>query len=109
VDPATGPLDLQPLTRPYGLTAGSAFHVEVLGADAKPVPHCAVEAERYNPTAPKAVPADEFVTLTHRTSRTGTAVVTLSDPGWWGVTAVRAEEKAEHRCTLWVHVGEQAK
>jgi uncharacterized GH25 family protein len=104
VDAKTAPFDLQPLTRPYGLTAGSAFHVDVLDAEGKPVRRAPVEVEKYNPTAPKALPADEFVTRTHRTSRTGTAVVTLTEAGWWGVTAVKADDKAEHRCTLWVYV-----
>ncbi len=109
VGDTTAAFDLQPLTRPYGLTPGTAFHVDVLGVDAKPVRRAVVEVERYNPTAPKALPADEFVTATHRTSRTGTAVVTLSEAGWWGITAVKADDKAEHRCTLWVRVDEKAK
>lgn len=96
--------DLQPLTRPYGLTPGTAFHVDVLGADGKPVRRCPVEVERYNPTAPKELPADELVTRTAVTSRTGTAVVTLSEAGWWGVTAVADGEKVQNRCTLWVRV-----
>lgn len=96
--------DLQPLTRPYGLTPGTAFHVDVLGADGKPVRRCPVEVEKYNPTAPKELPADEFVTRTAITSRTGTAVVTLSEAGWWGITAVKDGEKVRNRCTLWVRV-----
>lgn len=109
VDADTVPFDLQPLTRPYGLTPGTAFHVDVLAADGKPVRRAPVEVERYNATAPKALPADEFVTRTHRTSRTGTAVVTLGEPGWWGVTATRDGEKEQHRCTLWVYVDAAAK
>lgn len=104
VDAATAAFDLQPLTRPYGLTPGTAFHVDVLDSDGKPVRRAPVEVERYNPAPPKALPADEFVTRTHRTSRTGTAVVTLSETGWWGITAVNVGQNAEHRCTLWVHV-----
>lgn len=108
-DAKAAPFDLQPLTRPYGLTAGSAFHVDVLDADGKPVRRAPVEVEKYNAAPPKTLPADEFVTRTHRTSRTGTAVVTLGEAGWWGVTAVKADEKAEHRCTLWVYVDAAAK
>lgn len=101
--------DLQPLTRPYGLIPGTAFHVDVLGADGKPVRRCPVEVEKYNPTAPKELPADEFVTRTGITSRTGTAVATLSEAGWWSITAVKDSEKVQNRCTLWVHVDEKAK
>lgn len=103
------PFDLQPLTRPYGLTPGTAFYVDVLDSDSKPVRRCAVEVERYNPTPPKELPADEFVTRTGRTSRTGTAVATLSEAGWWAITAVKDGEKAQNRVTLWVHVDEKAR
>ena len=106
---ATAPFDLQPLTRPYGLTPGAAFHVDVLDSEGKPVRRATVEVERYNPTAPKELPADEFVTRTHRTSRTGTAVVTLGEAGWWAVTAIKDDDKTRHRCTLWVWVDEKAK
>ena len=37
VDDSIAALDLQPLTRPYGLMPGAAFHVDVLDVDAKPV------------------------------------------------------------------------
>jgi uncharacterized GH25 family protein len=101
------PFDVHPLTRPYGLTPGTAFHVDVLDADGKPVRKAAVEVERYNAAPPKELPADEVVTRTHRTSRTGTAVVTLGEAGWWAVTAVKEDDKTEHRVTLWVYVGEK--
>lgn len=109
VDDKTTPFDLQPLTRPYGLTPGTAFHVDVLDAEGKPVRRCPIEVERYNATTPKSLPADELVTRTSRTSRTGTAVVTLSEAGWWCITAVKDGEKAQHRCTLWVYVDPVAK
>ena len=115
VDAKTAPFELLPLTRPYVLTPGTAFHVEVIetkGFDAhKPVARYSVEFEKYNPTAPKSLPADEFVTRTARTSRSGAAVVTLTEAGWWGVTAVRCDGDfgARCRCTLWVHVDEKAK
>lgn len=104
VDATIAPFDLQPLTRPYGLTPGAAFHVDVLDADGKPVRRCPVEVERYNPTAPKALPPDELVTRTSRTSRTGTAVVTLGEAGWWCITATKGGEKVDHRSILWVYV-----
>lgn len=116
VDEKAAPFELLPLTRPYGLTPGVAFGVEVVGTEGnsdkrKPLARCEVEVEKYNPTAPKALPADEFVTRTARTSRSGAAVVTLTDAGWWGVTAVRDDGDfgAHCRCTLWVHVDEKAK
>lgn len=106
-------LDLLPLTRPYGLAPGTAFHVEV-EAPTPAYKHKAwvrgkVEVEKYNPTPPKALPPDEQVTRTARTSKSGEAVVTLDSAGWWGITAVDATTSSEDRVTLWVHVDEKAK
>jgi hypothetical protein len=52
-----------------------------------------------------------------KTDRAGTATVTLHDPGWWAVTAVRRGSGVTRerdgrpypvieRATLWVHVAE---
>ncbi len=105
--PGTAAVELAPLSRPYGLTAGAAFQVEAdepADGDRKPIPGVAVEVERYNTTPPKELPPDEQITRTARTSRAGDAVVTLTEPGWWGVTAVRDRDKVRHRCTVWVSV-----
>jgi uncharacterized GH25 family protein len=98
-------VELSPLTRPYGLTAGTAFQVEAdepAEGERKPLAGAEIEVEKYNPAPPKELPPDEHVTRTGRTTRAGDAVVTLSEPGWWGVTAVRERDKVQHRCTLWV-------
>ncbi|HKB04581.1 MAG TPA: hypothetical protein VKD90_20325, partial [Gemmataceae bacterium] len=77
-----------------------------------------VEAERYNPAPPKALPPDEHMTQTVRTDRVGTATVTLNEPGWWAVTAVRRAPGVTRvrdgraypvveRATFWVQVDDK--
>lgn len=98
-------VEVSPLTRPYGLTAGTAFQVEVdepAEKDRKALGKVEIEVEKYNPVLPKELPPDEQITRTGRTTRDGSAVVTLTEPGWWGVTAVRERDQVQHRCTLWV-------
>lgn len=103
-------VELSPLTRPYGLLGGMAFHVEAdepAEGDRKVLAGIEIEAEKYNATPPKDLPPDEHITRTARTARGGSAVVTFTEPGWWGVTAVRERDKVQHRCTLWVFVDKQ--
>jgi cobalt/nickel transport protein len=110
-----------PLTRPYGLRAGTVFQAAIYPHDAPGVSHL-VEVERFSPQPPAALPPDEHITLTLKTDPLGTATCTLPDPGWWGLTAVRrypAEAKTPtrerdgtayplvERSTLWVLVDGQ--
>jgi uncharacterized GH25 family protein len=107
VAPGVAPIETSPLTRPYGLRAGMAFQVEVeepAEGGGRPLPGVLVEVERYNPVPPKDLPPDEHITRTARTTRAGAATATLTEPGWWGLTAVRDKGGARHRSTLWVHV-----
>ncbi|MFO0824788.1 MAG: DUF4198 domain-containing protein [Gemmataceae bacterium] len=79
-------VEVSPLTRPYGLVAGTAFHVEAdepAEGDRKPLDRIEIEVERYNAAPPKDLPPDEHVTRTARTARGGSLVVTLTEPGWW--------------------------
>ena len=104
-------VEVSPLTRPYGLKPGVAFRVEAdepADGERKSLSKLAVEFEKYNTKAPKELPEDEQITGTARTARSGDAVVTLSETGWWGITALREREKIQHRCTLWVYVDEKA-
>jgi uncharacterized GH25 family protein len=104
------PPEPSPLTRPYGLKAGMAFRAEVEedGKDGPtPLAGVPVEVERYNSVAPKELPPDEHITRTARTDRVGTATVTLTEPGWWAVTAVRDKGGVRQRGTLWVFVDDK--
>lgn len=109
----TAPIEVAPLTRPYGLLPGMGYSFEVEstegGADRKAMVGCKVEIEKYNRVAPPNLPADEFVTFTARTTKAGSAAVTFIDAGWWGITAVHPDERVQHRSTLWVYVEPVAK
>jgi uncharacterized GH25 family protein len=122
------PLGSIPLTRPYGLEPGLVFQTQILAlvqptgfggmAQVQPLPGATVEVERYNATPPKKLPPDEQITRVVKTDPSGVATCTLTDPGWWCVTASNDGGKAKHdgkeyplrrRATLWVFVDEKAK
>jgi cobalt/nickel transport protein len=109
---AGAPLEMVPLTRPYGLQPGLVFQAQAL-ADAKPLAGTLVEIEHYNPATPKLLPPDEHITRTARTDPNGVVTATLTDPGWWCLTAQRDGGQREHngkmypvrrRTTFWVFV-----
>jgi cobalt/nickel transport protein len=113
--------EVVPLTRPYGLQPGMAFQAQVEsrpnGApSAAPAHGRPVEIERYNPVAPKELPPDEFVTRTARPDRGGVVTGTLTEAGWWSLTAARPggtrerdgkQRRVLERSTLWVYVDEK--
>jgi cobalt/nickel transport protein len=120
------PMELKPLTRPYGLLPGVVFQAqawafkETKGSEKKtpsPLGGIQVEIERYNSSPPREpLPADEFITRTTRTDPNGVVTTTLPEAGWWGLTAFRAagthERKGKkyelrQRSTLWVYVHER--
>jgi cobalt/nickel transport protein len=109
------PFEMMPLTRPYGLEPGMVFQAQVLHKG-KPVSGSLVEVERYNPAPPKELPPDEQMTRTAKTDPNGVLTCTLTDPGWWCLTASRDGGKHERagatyplrqRTTLWVHVDDK--
>src|SRR5262249_13825031 len=53
----------------------------------KPLAGALVEVERFNPTPPKELPPDEQITRTVKTDPNGVATCTLTEPGWWCLTA----------------------
>lgn len=115
-DRASGqPFEMVPLTRPYGLQPGLAFQAQVL-ADNRPLAGSIVEVEHYNPMVPKELPPDEQITRASRTDPNGVVTCTLTESGWWCVTAQREGGKREYqgktypvrqRTTLWVWVDEK--
>jgi cobalt/nickel transport protein len=108
-------LELTPLTRPYGLQPGMVFQAQA-AAGGKPVPGTLVEVEHYNPAPPRELPADEQVTRTAKTDPNGVVTCTLTEAGWWCLTAQRDGGRRKHqgksypvrqRSTLWVFVDEK--
>jgi cobalt/nickel transport protein len=110
------PLELVPLTRPYGLRAGMVYQSLVLSDEARLLPAALVEIERLNPAPPKELPPDEHMTRTVRSDPAGVATTTLTEPGWWALTAVidgGTRERAgrtypvRRRSTLWLFVDDK--
>jgi cobalt/nickel transport protein len=108
-------LDVRPLTRPYGLQAGMVFQAQVRAG--KPLADVLVEIEHYNATPPKELPPDEQITRAAKTDPNGVVTCTLTESGWWCLTATCRESTREHngksyplrqRATLWVLVDEKA-
>ncbi len=106
--------EMVPLTRPYGLLPDMVFQAQI--QDTKPLAGVLVEIERYNEQPPRELPPDELITFTARTDRSGAVTTTLTEKGWWGLTAVRKGEPRERegkqhpvreRTTLWVYVQEK--
>jgi len=104
--------EMELLTRPYGLQAGMVFQARA-SSSSKGLAGLLVEIERYHATAPKELPADEHITRTAKTDPNGVVTCTLSEPGWWCITAQRDGGQREHggkkypvrqRSTLWVWV-----
>jgi cobalt/nickel transport protein len=110
------PLEIVPLTRPYGLRPGWVFRARAL-LEGKPLEGARVEIERYNPQPPRGdLPEDEFITRTASTAAGGVFAATLDEEGWWtiSVTAQHGTRKVAGgkeyplvlRSTLCVYVGE---
>jgi cobalt/nickel transport protein len=98
------PLEVVPLTRPYGLAAGGVFRAEVL-AEGAPLAGAEVEVEYRNEQAPDPLPDEPFITGVEKTDRSGAFGATLGKPGWWIVSASRETPQGVQRASLWVHVG----
>jgi cobalt/nickel transport protein len=106
------PFELTPLTRPYGLQPGMVFQAQAL-ATGKPLPGTLIEIEPYHATPPRDLPAAEQMTRTARTDPNGVVTCTLTEAGWWCLTAQRDGGKKAYqgktypvrqRTTLWVFV-----
>jgi cobalt/nickel transport protein len=118
-------LEIVPVTRPYGLQAGMVFQAQagtelkgMRGTYFKPWARTLVEIERYNATAPKKLPPDEHITRAAKTDPGGVVTSTLTESGWWCLTAQRKGGQQERdgkkypvrkRATLWVYVDDMAK
>jgi uncharacterized GH25 family protein len=111
--------EFAPLTRPYGLQPGMVFQAQIMQtekAEPRPLADKLVEIERYNAAPPKELSPDEQMTRTAKTDPNGVVTATLTDAGWWCLTAARAGGEKERdgkkvplreRTTLWVFVDEK--
>jgi cobalt/nickel transport protein len=117
------PIEVVPLTRPYGLEAGFAFTARAY-LDGEPLADAPVEIEKFNGSyvAADELPTDQFgnedvpmITRAARTDADGYVTYTLDEPGWWmisvsaeaGTVQAAGEELPRVlRGGLWVNVQE---
>lgn len=87
------PMEIIPLTRPYGLWAGNNFRGQVL-KKGQPLAHATVEVEFFNQEGQVKPPAEAYVTQVVKTDGQGYFSWNLPWPGWWGFAALgEAEQK----------------
>ena len=80
------PVEIVPLTRPFGLWEGNTFVGRVL-KNGKPVPHARVEIEYYNSRGVK-YPNELLYTQVVKTDQNGVFIYTVPWSGWWGFAAI---------------------
>jgi cobalt/nickel transport protein len=115
-DTAAGlPVEIIPLTRPYGLYAGSSFSGQVR-QEGKPLAGCTIEIEFYDPEQQKPPRRDCLTTQVVKSDQNGYFTIGLPWGGWWGMAALSAAkskvtyegrtEEAELGGVLWIYVDE---
>ena len=87
------PIEIQPLTRPYGLWTGNLFRGVVM-KDGKPLPDATVEIEWKNDGSVHA-PADPFVTQIVKTDEAGIFAYAMPRAGWWAFNALSEADTPE--------------
>jgi cobalt/nickel transport protein len=115
------PVEIIPITRPYGWPAGSVFKGQVL-AKRRPLTRATVEIEKFNGFfVPRdKLPRDRLgeensplITRVTKTDRMGYFLCTLDSPGWWIIsvsapggskTHERKRYPLKMRGALWIYV-----
>lgn len=106
------PVEIQPLSRPYGLWTGNLFRGVAL-KDGKPLAGAVVEVEWRNDGTVKP-PSDAFITQVTKTDAAGVFAYAIPRAGWWGFNVLTEAEApipspegkpapAELGGTIWVH------
>jgi len=81
------PVEIIPLTRPYGIWAGNVF-VGLVKYKGKPLPNTIVEVEYYNDKHDVRAPADAYITQRIKTDDRGIFIFGIPKAGWWGFAAL---------------------
>ncbi len=81
------PVEIEPLTRPYGLWTGNTFR-GVVRHNGEPVPFATVEVEYYNEGGKVQAPNDALVTQVVKADAQGVFSYTMPRAGWWGFAAL---------------------
>jgi cobalt/nickel transport protein len=109
-EPAGIPVEIVPISRPYGLYAGNLFTGRVL-RDGKPVANSEVEVEFWGKGRIKA-PTDSHVRQVIKTDSNGVFSYAMPKSGWWGFSAIMEgpesikyegkDKKVEIGAVIWV-------
>lgn len=106
------PVEITPLTRPYGLWAGNLF-TGIVKQQGEPVPFAEVEVEWRNDGS-VTVPTDEYATQVIRADANGVFSYAMPRSGWWGFAALLEapstmanpdgeQVPVENGALIWVH------
>lgn len=85
-EPVGFPVEIEPLTRPYGLWTGNVFQ-GLVRKNGHPVPFAEVEVEMYN-TPGYRLPADAFTTQVIKADGNGVFTYAIPKAGWWAFAAL---------------------
>ncbi|AKJ65127.1 DUF4198 domain-containing protein [Kiritimatiella glycovorans] len=81
------PVEIRPLTRPYGIWAGNLFRGVVLHKG-EPVPHAEIEVEYWNEDGTVKPPAAPYITQVIHADADGVFAYAMPRSGWWGFAAL---------------------
>ncbi len=81
------PVEIVPLTRPYGLWAGNVFQ-GIVKVNGRPLPFAEVEVEYYNEHHGVKAPEPAFVTQVIKADSNGVFTYAMPRAGWWGFAAL---------------------
>ncbi|KLN62444.1 hypothetical protein WH96_02780 [Kiloniella spongiae] len=106
------PVEIIPLSRPYGLWTNNIFSGQVLN-NGQPEPSATIEIE-YRGEGKIAVPATPFITQIVRADKNGIFHYAMPKAGWWGFAALLdngkmlpapdgTEAQVEEGGLIWVH------
>lgn len=111
------PVEILPLTRPYGLWVGNVLQ-GVVQRQGQPAPFAEVEVEWRN-DGTVTPPGDAFVTQVIKADANGTFTYAMPRAGWWGFAALLTADEpqpnpdgqpvpVEEGALLWVRVREMS-
>lgn len=90
------PVEIEPLSRPYGVWTGNVFR-GVVRRDGEPVPHAEIEVEYLNEGGEVDIPSSPFVTQVIKADEDGVFTYAMPREGWWGFAAlVEGDRKMEN-------------
>ena len=81
------PIEIKPLTRPYGLWAGNVFQGQVL-LKGKPVPYAEIEIAYDNKAQISRNASDPFHIQVIKADANGVFTYAMPNEGWWGFAAL---------------------